>query len=538
MDGLHKTFYRVQHGDSCVLYDAQTGFEARSHYMMTDCYYINKRTIEAHLDPKNVLTPHMSPYISVFDDYSESSNLVEVSGLRLANDVVDDALEQARSHCRQGCKEVIIAEIDASALRLDVLDIIFPNQTVKVPVWQTAERDSFFSVPDLRSAFKVDISLGQESEWLALDFIPKHLITNVERRVVCGNVEPLSKTRKHGITSMPPPPKKTRMSEESSAKGSPLNWEPPLLHYKSPYNHEPGELSAKGPPLKWEPPPLHYKSPYSPYNPEPGKAFSRPPVKRPAAPCQVPQKPFSFLEARKSSAKGPALGLMATPPPANQKPSRTHKPKKARAKGSSWRIITKEESQLLAGVRDSQLYTNLMRMHASLPTKTMMDCRDALMKHKGNLDDAISYLDPDYSDSPPADSAPPSPSQSPTQQILPAGAKHAAMQLLAAPPPTQQQPPSIAQVEETTTRARPLKRKAPPSPARPKPQKGPKPKKALSRRPALAAPSAAQQKTRSDPEPGQAPVKAAVKKWMHDPKSTMQTKSPPKGSELNPVLLD
>ncbi|KAL8732549.1 MAG: hypothetical protein Q9181_003920 [Wetmoreana brouardii] len=537
MDRLHETFYRVQHGDSYVTYDAENGFEAGSHYMEEpNCYYINKQTIETHLSPKTVLAAKLSPYISVFDDYSESNDLVEISGLRLANDVVDDALEHARSHCRQGCKEVIIAEIDTSALRLNVLDIEFPNQTVQVPMWQTTERDSFLSILDLRSVFEIDVSLGQESEWLALDYIPKHLITNIESRVVCGNVEPPLKIRKDGIASMLPPLKMTRKSEESSVKRPPLKWILPPLHYNSPYESR-------------------YISPYeSPSNPEPGKASSRlPAAKRPAAPFPASQKPFSFLEVGEPSAKGPALGWMATPPPTQQKPSSTHEPKKARAKGSSWRPMTKEDGEYLDGIHDYPLRTKIKQMHASLRTNTLVEMRDALEKHKGNLYDAIRYLDPDYLDPEPAASATPSLSQWSTQQILPgnpsfgqlpAEAQDGAMQLLAAPPPAQQQPPSVPQVEEPSARARPLKRKAPRSPASPKPLDEPKAKKALYRRPALKQTAArspvppAPLKTPSDPEPGQAPAKAAVKKWIHDPKSTMQTQSPPSGSELNPVLLD
>lgn len=72
MEPSRKAFYRVQHEESNTLYNVDEGFEARAHYMMADCFYINKQKVEAHFGTDEELL-QLSPFISVFDNYSRST---------------------------------------------------------------------------------------------------------------------------------------------------------------------------------------------------------------------------------------------------------------------------------------------------------------------------------------------------------------------------------------------------------------------------------------------------------------------------------
>ncbi|KAL1966012.1 hypothetical protein VTN77DRAFT_4952 [Rasamsonia byssochlamydoides] len=76
-------------------------------------------------------------------------------------------------HLSRGCSWVLLALIDTSSLRPD---IEFPDRRVQVPVWKDNYRGTFVSMRAVWNHLGVDHSVGQWSEWFALDYIPAHII--------------------------------------------------------------------------------------------------------------------------------------------------------------------------------------------------------------------------------------------------------------------------------------------------------------------------------------------------------------------------
>ncbi|KAL9589792.1 MAG: hypothetical protein Q9203_001402 [Teloschistes exilis] len=162
MDYQTRRFYRVQSEHSNTLYSEVEGFEARAHYMMPDSFYINKQMIQKHLrcQPMSAL---LSPFISLFDNQPE-------------------AINRASFLWNQGHRQVFVAEIHAPLLPDTV--IIEPDANnnyvvARLPIWQTQERDTFIPMSSLQTALHVDTGMNTESEWLALDYIPRHLIKEI-----------------------------------------------------------------------------------------------------------------------------------------------------------------------------------------------------------------------------------------------------------------------------------------------------------------------------------------------------------------------
>ncbi|KAL8688838.1 MAG: hypothetical protein Q9218_005348 [Villophora microphyllina] len=218
-------FFRVQFEHSGTLYTVDEGFEAQGHYMMGNCDYIDKAMIEEHLTCQTMIQ-RRSPFISVFD----SEN---------------DALKRASFHLAQGFQEVFIAEIDTSSLELHSVEIEFADKTVQLPLWQTSEHDTFIAVSQLRheKAYDIDLTIGGDSEWLALDYIPKSLIREVYRPDAAGNFWSQSEVRINPVSVIvtpPPPPPPQLMPPPSlpvrqrvrrgAGKGPRLQWMETFVH--------------------------------------------------------------------------------------------------------------------------------------------------------------------------------------------------------------------------------------------------------------------------------------------------------------------
>ncbi|KAL9585895.1 MAG: hypothetical protein Q9212_001252 [Teloschistes hypoglaucus] len=154
MDYQTRRFYRVQSEHSHTLYNEVDGFEARAHYMMPDSFYINKQMIQKHLGYQPIgRCP--SPYISLFDN------------------------QQIHAPLRP---DTVIIEPD-------------PNNDytmTQLLIWHTQERDTFIPMSSLRTSLHVDTGISTESEWLALDYIPRHLINEIYVPDALGQFRPRS----------------------------------------------------------------------------------------------------------------------------------------------------------------------------------------------------------------------------------------------------------------------------------------------------------------------------------------------------------
>ncbi|KAI4203874.1 MAG: hypothetical protein LQ350_001496 [Teloschistes chrysophthalmus] len=118
----------------------------------------------------------LSPFISLFDNQPE-------------------AINRASFLWSQGHREIFIAEIHAPVLPDTV--IIQPDSNnnytmTQLPIWHTPERDTFIPMSSLRSALHVDTGINTESEWLALDYIPRHLINEIYVPDALGRFRPRS----------------------------------------------------------------------------------------------------------------------------------------------------------------------------------------------------------------------------------------------------------------------------------------------------------------------------------------------------------
>ncbi|KAI4258161.1 MAG: hypothetical protein LQ352_001318 [Teloschistes flavicans] len=106
--------------------------------------------------------PRLSPFISLFDNQLE-------------------AINRAQFLRNQGYQQVFVAEIHAR-LQPDTVTIEVGDQTntiVDLPIWHTQQRDIFIPMSSLTTALHVELDINTESEWLALDYIPRNLIKEI-----------------------------------------------------------------------------------------------------------------------------------------------------------------------------------------------------------------------------------------------------------------------------------------------------------------------------------------------------------------------
>ncbi|KAL8969271.1 MAG: hypothetical protein Q9183_002080 [Haloplaca sp. 2 TL-2023] len=205
MNGLRKSFWVVHSSADQTSYDSEEvpgGFEAPSHFMAHDHYYINELSIEAHFGNDQALLK-MSPFITVYESYGAAFN-------------------RARELHRKGAQEIKLAEIDGGDLKPDVLEIPFPNRMVTVPVLHSTQRQNFMNIQDLKGAFNLNIPVGHYHVWLVLDDITQDLITWITTKGVSEKIaEWRSKLGRELHTPIPAPP------SVPTARGG---YEPELRH--------------------------------------------------------------------------------------------------------------------------------------------------------------------------------------------------------------------------------------------------------------------------------------------------------------------
>lgn len=88
--------------------------------------------------------------------------------------------ERLKHHRRQRESGIIVATIDTSSLRPTTIDVYFANTTVRLPAWENNEGTTFVSTQAFREHLRVQTSISQASEWLALDRIPLNMICQIE----------------------------------------------------------------------------------------------------------------------------------------------------------------------------------------------------------------------------------------------------------------------------------------------------------------------------------------------------------------------
>ncbi len=66
----HKTYYRVQYDSSPTIHD-NNGFQAPAKYRTPLESWLNRETIERHLERWSVERSQLTPFISVFDNWGE-----------------------------------------------------------------------------------------------------------------------------------------------------------------------------------------------------------------------------------------------------------------------------------------------------------------------------------------------------------------------------------------------------------------------------------------------------------------------------------
>ncbi|KAL4947204.1 hypothetical protein BDW69DRAFT_204617 [Aspergillus filifer] len=160
MHTIRPFFYRIQHDRSYTIFDPQYGFESNGHYSMPYSFWLNKGKIESHLDWE-ACPMQPTPFISVFDDIAKAD-------------------ERLKHHQRRGDTGIIVAAIDTSSLRPTIINIYFADTTVRLPAWKNNEGTTFVSTQAFREHLRVQTSISQASEWLALDCIPLNIIRQIK----------------------------------------------------------------------------------------------------------------------------------------------------------------------------------------------------------------------------------------------------------------------------------------------------------------------------------------------------------------------
>jgi hypothetical protein len=89
--------------------------------------------------------------------------------------LTEDASRRAELHRKQDRRNIFIAQIDTSALQKSSLKLVFLDETVNLPIWESDEV-VFISTRAIREHLRIDYRISQESEWFALEHIPSSLI--------------------------------------------------------------------------------------------------------------------------------------------------------------------------------------------------------------------------------------------------------------------------------------------------------------------------------------------------------------------------
>src|SRR5690242_16227910 len=86
---------------------------------------------------------------------------------------------ETSSTSRRDIGTSFIAKIQPQELQRAILPIHFAKEVVELPVWHTPEGYTFIATADIRQHLRVDFSIGQLSEWVAMGEVPASMINIV-----------------------------------------------------------------------------------------------------------------------------------------------------------------------------------------------------------------------------------------------------------------------------------------------------------------------------------------------------------------------
>ena len=90
-----------------------------------------------------------------------------------------DAKNRAGILVNRGHTDVFVSEIRIPHPQQSIIDIAFHDEHVRLPVLEDENGAvTFISTAATRQHLGVDYRISQLSEWLALDYIPRRLISN------------------------------------------------------------------------------------------------------------------------------------------------------------------------------------------------------------------------------------------------------------------------------------------------------------------------------------------------------------------------
>ena len=176
-----KTIFRVQCRSSFTMWAPTVGFEAQAHYGFKYSEWVTADMFHRHLNWGNK-SPPLSPFISVYDNYSKF--LCDLSTMMQCLLIVkaEDAQKRAAYLTHNNEQVVQIAKISTADFMPMSLDIERPDGSIMhLPAWQDEKHATIFiTTADIRHYLGVDTGCSHLNEWFAIDFIPYALIIGLE----------------------------------------------------------------------------------------------------------------------------------------------------------------------------------------------------------------------------------------------------------------------------------------------------------------------------------------------------------------------